>query len=68
MNIGWLPLGMVVLLVSGTACGRGDQISTSDAATLSESQKPTVLQAAALVETGVVDYTGTKQDLKSRIR
>ncbi len=63
MNIGWLPLGMVVLLVSGTACGRGDQISTSDAATLSESQKPTVLQAAALVETGVVDYTGTKQDL-----
>ncbi len=63
MNMGWLPLGMVVLLVSGTACGRGDQISTSDAATLSESQKPTVLQAAALVETGVVDYTGTKQDL-----
>lgn len=63
MNRGWLPLGMVVLLVSGTACGRGDQISTSDAATLSEPEKPTVLQAAALVETGVVDYTGTKQDL-----
>lgn len=63
MSKGWLPFGMLFLLVSGTACDRGDQISTSDAATLPEAQKPAVLAAGALVETGIVDYTGTKPDL-----
>ena len=63
MMRGLIPIGMLLLLTGGAACDRTDQPSTSNAASLPPSQDTVVTGAAALVETGIVDYTGTKQDL-----
>lgn len=60
MKRGWLPIGLLVLLSTGIGCDRADQPPKSEAAPLGGAA---VTEVAALVETGIVDYTGTKQDL-----
>lgn len=63
MKRGWLPIGLLVLLSTGIGCDRADQPPKSEAAPLPPLGGTAVTEVAALVETGVVDYTRTKQDL-----
>ena len=60
----WRPMWVAVVLVTCAACGKGDQPATSDAATPTRAQTAAAPQeSGSLVETGIVDYTGSKQDL-----
>ncbi len=46
------------------ACGKGEQPANSDAATTPHTKSaPPSLEAASRVETGLVDYSGSQQDL-----
>lgn len=60
-----VPLSAVVVLLLGVmACGKGDQPGNSDAATPPNGKgKPVAHEPAIQVETGLVDYTGSQQDL-----
>lgn len=60
-----VPLSAVVVLLLGVmACGKGDQPGNSDAATPPNGKgKPVAHEPASQVETGLVDYTGSQQDL-----
>lgn len=60
-----VPLSAVVVLLLGVmACGKGDQPGNSDAATPPNGKgKPVAHKPAIQVETGLVDYTGSQQDL-----
>lgn len=60
-----VPLSAVVFLLLGVmACGKGDQPGNSDAATPPNGKgKPVAHEPAIQVETGLVDYTGSQQDL-----
>lgn len=60
----WAASLTCVVLALSAGCGGGDRPSNSDAATPSPAPSPSAVQeAAALVETGIVDYTGSQQDL-----
>ncbi len=64
MTSGWVPSVTCALLAFCTGCSGGEQPSNSDAATPQSVQMASAVQeAAALVETGIVDYTGAQQDL-----
>jgi len=55
---------VVILLFASTACGKGDQPANSDAATPPHSRNgATPHESTPRVETGVVDYSGSQQDL-----
>jgi membrane fusion protein, heavy metal efflux system len=55
---------VVLLLFAATACGKADQPATSDAATPPHSRNGgTPHESAPRVEVGVVDYSGSQQDL-----
>ena len=60
-----VPISVLLVLLLGiSACGKGDQPGNSDAATPPNGKgKPAAHESAIQVETGLVDYTGSQQDL-----
>lgn len=64
MTSGRLPSATCVVLAFCMGCSGGEQPANSDAATPQSVQIASAVQeAAALVETGIVDYTGSQQAL-----
>lgn len=63
MKTGFLACAVILLLTSG-ACGKADQPANSDAATPPHGKNGTTPhESASRVETGIVDYSGSQQDL-----
>jgi cobalt-zinc-cadmium efflux system membrane fusion protein len=60
---GPLSVGTLILLLICGACGKGDQPGRSDAATPPVKSSSKAKEARPRVETGLVDYSGSQQDL-----
>lgn len=63
MMRGTLPVWIMFLLISSVGCGKGDQPGNSDAATPPAKRAAISRDAGSRVETGLVDYSGSQQDL-----
>jgi membrane fusion protein, heavy metal efflux system len=60
---GPLSVWTLILLLTCGACGKGDQPGHSDAATPSVKSASRAQEAGSRVETGLVNYSGSQQDL-----
>ena len=60
---GPLSVGTLIILLACGACGKGDQPGRSDAATPPAKSSPKAQEVRPRVETGLVDYSGSQQDL-----
>lgn len=63
MMRGTLPGWIMFLLISSVGCGKGDQPGNSDAATPPAKRAAISRDAGSRVESGLVDYSGSQQDL-----
>ena len=64
MRTGFISFWALVLLLGASACGKTDQPGNSDAATPPHGKgAPAAHEPTVQVETGLVDYAGSQQDL-----
>jgi membrane fusion protein, heavy metal efflux system len=63
MMRGTVSAGSMVLLLCLVGCGKGDQPGNSDAATPPVKSAGAPHQMGSRIETGLVDYSGSQQDL-----
>ncbi|HEX9154581.1 MAG TPA: efflux RND transporter periplasmic adaptor subunit, partial [Nitrospira sp.] len=63
MMRGTLSAWIMILLIASVGCGKGDQPGNSDAATPPAKRAAISADTGSRVETGLVDYSGSQQDL-----
>lgn len=63
MMRGTLSAWFMILLIASVGCGKGDQPTNSDAATPPAKRAVIATDTGSRVETGLVDYSGSQQDL-----